>query len=273
MGRDNTHTARWLALALGLAVTPCAVGLVASSFSDSRVPQGLANAIVFAGGGLLPVLGLSIAATCQAPLGFALVLAAASGVAVVALAPAMHAPLAAAIVVDVSLVALAWALGCSLGRRVQHASHLLPACVVAACADLASVLTPEGPSHAIVESERALSLFASSFPEPGAHAVAPALGVGDLLFMGLVFGVARAHTLPYARVVLLCLLGTAVAGAIAAASGLAVPALPAIALCVLVGTPSARRLRPADRRVARWSMLIACPIALLTIARNVLLRS
>jgi xanthosine utilization system XapX-like protein len=108
---------------------------------------------------------------------------------------------------------------------------------------------------------------------PGAHALAPALGVGDLLFMGLVFGVAQRHALPYVRTVLLCLLGTALAGALAAACALAVPALPAIALCVLLGIPAARKVRPAERRTARWSMIIACSIALATIARNLLIRS
>ena len=268
--RDNTHTA--LRLALGLLLTPCAASLVAAVFSDSNVPERVANALVFAGGGLLPVVGLAIAATYQARLPFALWLAATCTLAGVALTHVLHAPLAAALIVDFSLVALAWAVGSSLGRRVQHASHLLPACVVAACADLVSVLSPEGPSHAIAQSDRALSLFATWFPEPGAHALAPALGVGDLLFLGLVFGVARGHALPYVRVALLCLLGTALAGVLAAASGVAVPALPTIALCVLVGTPAARQLRAVDRRAAGWAMAIACAAALAAVLRNVLLR-
>lgn len=259
-----------LRLALGLLLTPCAAGLVAALFSDSNVPERAATALLFAGGGLLPVLGLAIATTYQAPLSFALGLAATCALAGVLLTHVLHAPLVAALIVDLSLVALAWAVGSSLGRRVQHASHLLPACVVAACADLASVLSPEGPSHAIAQSDRALSVFATWFPEPGAHTFAPALGVGDLLFLGLVFGVARTHALPYLRVALLCVLGTALAGALAAASGVAVPALPTIALCVLVGTPAARQLRTADRRVARWAMAIACAIALATVLRNVL---
>ncbi|MEP7051168.1 MAG: hypothetical protein ABJB12_12490 [Pseudomonadota bacterium] len=272
VGRDSARTA-WLPLALGLGLTPCVVPVVATLFSGSQIAGGLASAIVFAGGGLLPVVGLAIASACDAPLAFALGLAATGGLALLAVAHLMPGYLVASMTVDLSLVALGWALGGALGRRVQHASHLLPACVVAASADLASVLSPEGPSHAIARSERALSVLATWFPVPGAHAVAPALGVGDLVFMGLVFGVAQRHALPYARTAFLCLLGTALAGAIAAACGFAVPALPAIALCVLVGLPAARQLRPAERRTARWSMIIACSIALATIARNFLMRS
>ncbi|MEO7035547.1 MAG: hypothetical protein ABI548_16595 [Polyangiaceae bacterium] len=267
MNRDSARAA-WLRLALGLALTPCAAGLVAALCSNAHVTQRVVDAVVFAGGALLPVLGLALAATCETTLTFALVLAGACGVLVLVFARFAQAHSAAPLLVNTSLVAIAWGLGSSLGRRVQHASHLLPACVVAACADLASVLSPEGPSHAIAQSDRALSLLATWFPEPGMHAVAPALGIGDLLFMALVFGVARRHALPYARTAVLCLLGTAVAGAAAAAFGVPVPALPAIGLCVLMGLPATRRLRCEDRRAARWAMIIACSLAFATIARN-----
>jgi hypothetical protein len=178
----------------------------------------------------------------------------------------------ALLLVDSALVALAWALGTSLGRRVQHASHLFPACVVAACADLVSLLSPEGPSHAIANSDRALSVLAVWFPVPGGHAVSPALGVGDLLFIALVCGVARVHGLPYARCVALCLLGTALAGLGAAWLGLAVPALVPIAAVIVLGLPRVRQLRPADRAAARVSMLIAGSVALATLVRSFLAR-
>jgi hypothetical protein len=174
------------------------------------------------------------------------------------------------LLVDTALVCLSWALGCSLGRRVQHVAHLLPACVVAASADIVSLLSPEGPSHAIAESERALSVLATWFPVPGSSALSPALGVGDLLFMALVFGVARAHGLPYARCLLACLGGTALAGVVAAWSGLAVPALVPIAAVLVLVLPPIRQLRHSDRNAARWSMLIASSMALATFARTLL---
>ena len=116
-----------------------------------------------------------------------------------------------------------------------------------------------------------MSVLAVGFPVLGTDAVAPALGVGDLLFMALVFGVARAHGLPYGRAVLCCVIGTALAGLAAAAFGVAVPALVPIAAALVVGLPAIRRLRPNDRRAAQFSMLIAGAVVLATGARTLLL--
>jgi hypothetical protein len=129
------------------------------------------------------------------------------------------------------------------------------------------------PSHAIAQSDRALSVLATWFPVPGSHALSPALGVGDLLFMGLVLGVARSQALPYARTIFLCLLGTALAGLAAACWGVAVPALLPIAACLISGLPAVRALRKSERKAALWSMLIAGSVALASIARNFLVRS
>ncbi len=176
----------------------------------------------------------------------------------------------ALVAVHSALVCLAWGLGASLGRSVQHATHLFPACVVAASADVVSLVSPEGPSHAVANSERALSVLAMWFPVPGSSAVAPALGVGDLLFMAFVLGVASTHGLGVLRAVGCCALGVAAAGFAAASLGVAVPALVPIAVATVIGLPSIRRLRAVDRRAAQWSMLIAASVALATIARRAL---
>ncbi len=228
--------------------------------------------MAFAGATVFPILGLALAAAAEWSLAVALSLAGAAALALTALAWRQPAPSLTLLIVDTALVALAWALGTSLGRRVQHPAHLFPACLVAACADLVSLLSPEGPSHAIAASERALSVLAVGFPVPGSEAVAPALGVGDLLFIALVFGVARAHRLPYARTLVLCLLGTAFAGAAAARWSVAVPALVPIAAAVVLGLPAIRQLRPAERRVAWVSILLAGSIALATLVRALLSR-
>jgi hypothetical protein len=262
----------WARRALGLGVTPCAVLLAERSLPSVHVNPFLADVIAFAGAATFPILGLAVAATAELSLGLALSVAAPAALTLAALAWRQPAPSVTLLLVDSALVALAWALGTLLGRRVQHAAHLFPACVVAASADLASLLSPEGPSHAIAANERALSVLAVGFPVPGTDAVSPALGVGDLLFMALVFGVARAHGLPYSRSVGLCLLGTALAGAAAAWLGVAVPALVPIAAMVVLGLPSIRELRPADRTAARASMLIAGSIALATLVRSYLLK-
>lgn len=261
-----------LRLAFGLVLTPCAVGAAALFAPRLHVAPGLASALAFAGATLLPILALAVAATAEVSLRTALAIAALSSALLIALAFLQHAPVAAMLVVDSALVGLAWSVGASIGRRVQHASHLLPACVVAAAADLVSLLSPEGPSHAIAQSDRALSVLAVWFPVPGTLSVAPALGVGDLLFMALIFGVAVVHHLPYLRTVLLAVLGTAVAGGIAAWLGVAVPALVPISAAILLGLPQARQVRPADRKAATWSMSIAGMVVIAVVARSVLSR-
>lgn len=235
-----------------------------------RLAETASNASAFAGATLFPIVGLALAAMVEVPLAFALSAAAPAAALLVTLAVVQPAPVTTVLLVNGALVCLSWALGCTLGRRVQHPAHLLPACVVAASADLVSLLSPEGPSHAIAESERALSVLAVWFPVPGSSALAPALGLGDLLFIALAFGVARAHALPYARCVVACTAGTALAGIAAAYSGLAIPALVPIAAMLVLALPAIRRLRRSDRRAALWSMLIASTVAFTAILRAVL---
>jgi len=259
-------------LAAGLLLTPAAFALalcVAPRLTLSETP---ASVSAFAGATLFPILGLALAATVEVRWAFTLAIGACAAVLLLTLSVKPGSPVVTALLVDMALPSASWALGCSLGRRVQHAAHLLPACVVAASADLVSLLSPEGPSHAIASSDRALSVLATWFPVPGAAALAPALGVGDLLFLALAFGVARAHGLPYARCVLAGLVGTALAGAAAAWSDIAVPALVPIAAMFVLALPAIRRLRRQDRAAAHWSMLIAGSVALATIARTWLSR-
>jgi hypothetical protein len=246
------------------------VAIAAYALPHVQVSASLANVSAFAGATLFPIIGLSLAAMTEVRLSFALAGAAFAAALLAALVIKQPSPIGTVLLVDSALVYLSWALGCSLGRRVQHAGHLYPACVVAASADLVSVLSPEGPSHAIAESDRALSVLAVWFPVPGSSALAPALGVGDLLFMALVFGVARAHRLPYLRCAVACAAGTGLAGVAAAWTGLAVPALVPIAAVLVLALPPIRELRRNDRKAAHWSMLIAGTVALASVARALL---
>ena len=135
-----------------------------------------------------------------------------------------------------------------------------------ACADATSVVSQFGPTHALAESDAALSIVAVGFPVPGTSSFAPALGVGDLVFVAIVFGAVAAHRLSIVRVALLCGLGAAIAGAASAVLGAAVPALVPIAAAVVLGVPEARRLRPRERRVAIVAMVIAASVAAAAIA-------
>jgi len=160
------------------------------------------------------------------------------------------------LVVNGALVSLAHLVGGNIGVRVQHPGHLLPAGCVASAADVFSVFHAKGPSHALAQSQKALSLVTVGFPVPGTPEVAPALGVGDLVFAALVLGVAEAHQLGRGRVAGLLLLGVLVSGGLSAWLGTAVPALPSMVALVLLGTPRARQLLPKDR-LAAYSMMVA----------------
>jgi fructose-specific phosphotransferase system IIC component len=84
--------------------------------------------------------------------------------------------------------------------------------------------------------------------------------VGDLVFIALVLGVAATHRISLARVAAAAALGLAVAGALAAAFGAAVPALLPLGAAVVAVVPEARRLRREDRRTATLAVGIASAV-------------
>jgi hypothetical protein len=176
----------------------------------------------------------------------------------------------AVVVVSTALVLFAYAVGDSVGQLIEDVGHLFPACVVAGAVDLASVIHPKGPTHAIVSSAKALTLSAVSFPIPGTTAFAPALGIGDLLFAALLFGAARKHGLSLVRMALLVGTGIAIAGVASALLRAAVPALPSIGLCVVLGYRRVRVLQRKDRSVAFLFMGGAIAVAAGTVASRFL---
>lgn len=224
---------------------PALVLLVAARVAPGmHASPAVAAAVVYGGATLSGAAAVAVTLRA-APRPLALALVGALLLAAAAFAP-LSPTLRAALVVT-ALVGLAVGLGGSIGLRVQHAGHLLPAAAMAAAADVVSVTASFGPSRAVAESPRALSLLAASFPVPGTTEVAPALGVGDLVFYALALGVARAHTLPYLRVAVAGYAGIALAGVAAAWTAAPVPALPAIGAAVVLAVPATRRVRRADR--------------------------
>jgi hypothetical protein len=95
--------------------------------------------------------------------------------------------------------------------------------------------------------------------------VAPALGVGDLIFMAIVFGAVAAHGLSLRRAAALCWVGIAIAGALSAWLERAVPALVPIAGAVVLGIPDARKVPFRERRVASVAMAVAVSAAVAVI--------
>jgi hypothetical protein len=230
-----------------------------------RASLAVASAFAFFGAAIVAVLGVSLGArkSLRGRTVLAVDCLAAVTLATLAVLHVRNPYLSA--IVDAALIAFAWATGGAIGQRVEHPAHLLPAAAVAAAADVASVASSWGPSNAIASSERALSVLAISFPVLGTRSVAPALGVGDLIFIALALGVARQHGLPYRRITMLALVGVVIAGVASAFLERAVPALPAIGLMIVAFVPAARAVRRRDRTVTTMAIGISAIVVVATI--------
>lgn len=158
---------------------------------------------------------------------------------------------AAAMVVTIGLLTLGTLLGASIGSGIQHPGHLLFVALVSSGMDALSVLHPRGLSAALVKSEAALSVLAMSWPLLGTQAIAPILGVGDVVFTALYLAAARAHDLPVRRTLWALGLAYLATFALVVVVQLPVPALPLLGAAIVMAHPAARRPRAADRR-AGW---------------------
>lgn len=152
-----------------------------------------------------------------------------------------------ALLIGAALVAGGGWLGAGLGRGVQEAAHLWPLVVVGVGADIWSVTTPQGFTHQVVVEGAApavLSLIVVSVPIPGIG-LQPVLGVGDILFTGLLLGAAAKLELSLPR----CAIGLAVGYGLTLLTllvlQLPIPALPfiAVAAAVALGREAPVRLR------------------------------
>lgn len=159
-------------------------------------------------------------------------------------------------------------IGGAIGKRVQHPGHVLPATLVAAAADCASLLSPEGITHAVSQDERALATFALAAAIPGTTAITYLLGIGDLIVMAMLLGVAREHGVSALRVTLACVVSLAVAFACSALWQSPIPALVPIAVFVNLLVPAFRRVAPKDRRVAALAAALALGLVVVVALRR-----
>ncbi len=148
-------------------------------------------------------------------------------------------------------------IGRAIGERIASPGHVFPAAIIAAAADVASVLSPEGPTAQLVASERAVSLFVLATAVPGTAEIAPLLGVGDVIFVALLVGVGARHEVAPLRTVLASGFGIALAFAISAITASAVPALPTIGLLAVLFEPRFRKLEAHEKRTATIGIVLA----------------
>jgi hypothetical protein len=142
----------------------------------------------------------------------------------------------------------------SLWMRVDRPGHLMAVAVMSALADGWSVLDPVAPSARLAEAIQAagpgvLSRIVLPWPMLGTASIDPIMGAGDVVFMSLYIGAARAHMLSLRRM-WLALTGTAVAAlALLLVLQQPLPLLPLMAVAVVLCEPRARELEGRDRRV------------------------
>lgn len=174
---------------------------------------------------------------------------------------------AAACAVTTCLLCVGTLVGGLVGSRIEHPGHLVFVALVSAGVDALSVFHPRGLSHAVAESEAALSVLAMSFPMLGTDIVAPLLGVGDVAFCALYLAAARAHGLPVPRTRAALVVGFALTALLVVLSQLPIPALPLLGLAVVAAHPRARRPRPADLRAGLVGVGLLCVVAVVLYLR------
>lgn len=248
-------------LTLGAALTAAALAIARGSVRHLELSDAKSSFVVFFGGATIAVAAVASSVRSPMPARVSLVGALASVAVIVATAIANRTGFVASIAVDVALVVGAVSIGALVGTRIEHAGHLLPAGFIGAAADVASIASPQGVTHQILESERSLSFAALSFPVPGTTAFAPVLGVGDLIFVALALGALRRHTDRAARGALLAYVGVALAGLVSALTAVPVPALPMIAGAIVIGVPEARATRPKERGITRAACIGSVVVA------------
>lgn len=245
----------------GLALTPAVLSLATWLAPRLTLEPALQDLATFASAVATVIAGLFLLSKGWLPARGRLVVGAVAGSIIGALAFFGVQSALAVILVGSALIALGHTVGHAVGSRIEHPGHLLPACVVAACVDLASVIHPQGPTHAVVSSQRALDLLTLTFPVLGTHAFSPSIGVGDIVFIALVLGTAVQHRISAIRVTLLAGAGLVLAGVASALLEAAVPALPAIGLCVVLGIKESRQLKRSDRKTSTVFMVGAVTLA------------
>lgn len=256
---------------VSLAFVPVVVGALFLAAPHVHLPAGAVDVLTFGGACSTAIVALVLLSRAPVYGRVRLPLGLVAAVALGGIALSRTSSPVAVIAIGAALVTIAHLVGDFIGSHIEHPGHILPACVVAACIDVTSVFHPSGPTHAVIASPRALALLAISFPVLGTSQHAPVIGIGDLLFISLLLGVARAHSIRWWKVALAAMAGVGLAGFASAMFEAAVPALPAIGAATIVGVREMRSLRPKDRRVSVYFMIGAVVLASVTLASRFLL--
>ncbi len=213
--------------------------------------------------GYLAVVGATMLRLARLPALRSVPLAAIAGLAAAYALGRRGEPELAGLVASIAVLWIGGWLGAAIGRVVSDVGHLAAVAFVAAAADLWSVGSAAGPSHALVTTvdPALLRLAALSAPVVATSGPAAMLGAGDVVFAALYLAAARRHGLSVGRTFAAIAVGLLAAGAGALLLARPVPALPLLGLLVIAVHWRAIRVRKADRP-ATWVAAALCVGAL-----------
>ena len=176
------------------------------------------------------------------------------GAAVDLLAYNVFSGLAARMVVGFSLIVAGYGVGALLARMVESARFIVPMCIVAALADVWSVIA--GPTRRIIESKSPFALQHAFVAYPtvsGEPDLQPVAGVTDLVFVALFMCLASRLGLDMRRAALGMFAGLAVGLATACIIGGA-PGIPFLAAGFIAA--NWKDLRPGRKEIVTTSLFV-----------------
>lgn len=97
-----------------------------------------------------------------------------------------------AFVAGIAQLCLGLSLGAVIGRQVRDPAWIWPLALVAAAADVMSVMSPEGPTQQIVAEGPGLLWVITLLHLPANGAPIPTFGIGDVVFSGFLMAAAVA---------------------------------------------------------------------------------
>ncbi|MFN3202381.1 MAG: hypothetical protein ACE366_28540 [Bradymonadia bacterium] len=132
-------------------------------------------------------------------------------------------------VAGLGLLSLAHSLGVAIGGKVLDPAWIWPLALVGAGADVMSLMSPEGPTHQIVEAGPSLTWIATliHMPTPGLG-VTPIIGVGDIAFTGVMLRAVAVNGLSWRRGISGALAGFTICFVVLVVTEKPIPALPFI---------------------------------------------
>jgi hypothetical protein len=154
-----------------------------------------------------------------------------------------------ALLANAGVLAVASALGVAVGLNIADPGHLLAVACASSAADIWSVSSPKGITHAVITSpnvalQRMVTLSAAVPPD---RIPQPQIGFGDVIFASVYFAASTRHGLSRTRTAVAIAIGLLLAGLATFVLRRPMPALPFIGAAVVAAHRRAWQIPARDR--------------------------